>query len=343
MASINQVASNLEKKITNWDFKRAIEHSDNESKTRDYLIEPLFNLLGYNKMDHYSHEYSLQISKGQVKKIDMVVSISGKKPSMVIECKKANSNLTNKNRNQLNEYFENQKSSKIGILTNGIIYEFYSVKWNDVNKLNETPFLKFDITDYSRADLQDLAQFHLQLFDVNKISSNAEEKYFLADFDIALAKTLYPATPELNKLIYKNMGGGRLTEKISDRIHELVNSISLQEAVEQIKVIEGKNSKSGVYTTSSEINAFQIVKTILAMHSKIKNDNLDRVNYYDKKGFFAVVVDNMPSKEICRFIINDYSKKLIVDGQDYLLENISAREITKFKKHIVEKATKILN
>jgi len=79
------------------------------------------------------------------------------------------------------------------------------------------------------------------------------------------------------------------------------------------------------------------------MHSKIKNDNLDRVNYYDKKGFFAVVVDNMPSKEICRFIINDYSKKLIVDSQDYLLENISAREITKFKKHIVEKATKILN
>ena len=61
MASINKVASNLEKKISNWDFKRAIEHSDNESKTRDYLIEPLFNLLGYNKMDHYSHEYSLQI------------------------------------------------------------------------------------------------------------------------------------------------------------------------------------------------------------------------------------------------------------------------------------------
>ena len=79
------------------------------------------------------------------------------------------------------------------------------------------------------------------------------------------------------------------------------------------------------------------------MHSKIKNDNLDRVNYYDKKGFFAVVVDNMPSKEICRFIINDYSKKLIVDGDDYLIENISAREITKFKKHIVEKATNLLN
>ena len=50
----------------------------------------------------------------------------------------------------------------------------------------------------------------------------------------------------------------------------------------------------------------------------------------------------MPSKEICRFIINEYSKKLTVNGQDYLLENISAIEITKFKKHIVEKATNFL-
>lgn len=107
------------------------------------------------------------------------------------------------------------------------------------------------------------------MFDVNKISNKTEEKYFLADFDITLAKTLYQAIPELNKLIYKNMVGGRLSEKISD-IHKLVNSISLQEAVEQIKVIEGENSKSGVYTTSTEINAFQIVKTILAIHSKIK-------------------------------------------------------------------------
>jgi hypothetical protein len=343
MASINQVASNLEKKISNWDFQKAIDHSDNESKTRDYLIEPLFNILGYNKMEHYSHEYSLQFSKGHVKKIDMVVTINGKNPIMVIECKKANANLTAKHRSQMNEYFDNQKSSKIGVLTNGVIYEFYSAKWSNKNELNETPFLKFNLTDFTRADLQDLALFHIQLFDIGNISNNAEEKYFLADFDIALAKTLYPATPELNKLIYKNMGGGRLTEKISARIHELVNSISLQEAVEQIKVNEGKNSKSGVYTTSTEINALQIVKTILAMNSKIKNENLDRVNYYDKKGFFAVVVDNMPSKEVCRFIINDYTKKLIVDGQDYLLENISAREITKFKKHIVEKATKILN
>ena len=44
-------------------------------------------------MEYYSHEYSLQFSKGHVKKIDMVVRINGKNPIMVIECKKANANL----------------------------------------------------------------------------------------------------------------------------------------------------------------------------------------------------------------------------------------------------------
>ena len=54
MASIRQVANMIEKSLEKWDYSRAINLSDNESKTRDFLIEPLLNILGYNKMDHYS-------------------------------------------------------------------------------------------------------------------------------------------------------------------------------------------------------------------------------------------------------------------------------------------------
>ena len=51
MASIKQIASLLEKSFSKWDFKRAIKLSDNESKTRDYLIEPFFNMLGYRNIE----------------------------------------------------------------------------------------------------------------------------------------------------------------------------------------------------------------------------------------------------------------------------------------------------
>ena len=90
MASIRQIGSLLEKAFQKWDYQRAINLSENESQTRDYLIEPFFNLLGYNKMDHYSHEFSLKFSKGNVKKVDMVITLNGRNPIMLVECKKSN-------------------------------------------------------------------------------------------------------------------------------------------------------------------------------------------------------------------------------------------------------------
>ena len=342
MASIRQVANMIEKSLEKWDYSRAINLSDNESKTRDFLIEPLLNILGYNKMDHYSHEFSVQFSKGYIKKVDMIVTINGKTPVMLIECKKANSNLTVKNFEQLSGYYKNHKDSKIGVLTNGIVYEFYSVKWNDDKVLNGTPFMTFNLENHTKSDIENLAQFHLQLFDVKGIMGNADEKYFLDDFDTALAKTLFPPSIEFRKIIYQNMGGYRMTEKISDRIYNLVNSISLQEAVDKVKHMEGESTKSGIVTTSTELKALQIIKTILAMSSKIKNEDLDRIGYKDYKGMFKVIIDEMPSKEVCQIVVNNKLNKLIVDNQDYLLESISAKELTKYKKPIVNEALKFL-
>ena len=134
MATIKQIGNLLEKSFSKWEYIKAIKLSENESQTRDYLIEPFFNLLGYNKMEHYSHEFSLKFAKGSVKKVDMVITLNRKIPIMLIECKRSNSNLTDTNRKQLAEYFHNHKESKLGILTNGIVYEFYSVMWNDSKK-----------------------------------------------------------------------------------------------------------------------------------------------------------------------------------------------------------------
>ena len=45
MATIKQIASQIESSFSKWDYKDAIKLSDNETKTRDYLIEPFFNIL----------------------------------------------------------------------------------------------------------------------------------------------------------------------------------------------------------------------------------------------------------------------------------------------------------
>lgn len=342
MATIRQIGSILEKAFAKWDYEKAIKLSDNESKTRDYLIEPFFNMLGYNMMEHYSHEFSLKYSKGHVKKVDMVITLDGKKPIMLVECKKANQNLTVKHFNQVSDYYANHKESKVAILTNGVEYNFYSVKWNNEKELNDKPFISFNLNDFTRADLEDIALFHIQLFDVKEILSVAEDKYFLDDFENALTKTLFPPSDELIKLIYTNMGGKRITEKVTDKLQKLINSFSLQEAVEKVKVIEGKESSSGVYTTSIELKAFQIIKTILALNPKLKN-HVERVNYRDYKGQFKIIVDDMPSKEICHLILSESVKKIEFGKDSFILGKVSAPELAKYKKKLVDEALKYLN
>ena len=169
---------------------------------------------------------------------------------MLIECKRSTSNLTDTNRKQLADYFHNHKESKLGILTNGIVYEFYSVMWNDSKKLSNYPFMVFDLRDFTRADLEDIANFHLQVFNTQEILKIFEEKYFLDDFNNSLNQTLYPAGDELIKLVFQKMNGKRITEKISEKLSNPINSVSLQNSIKKIKVLEGEKSSTGIYTNA---------------------------------------------------------------------------------------------
>lgn len=332
----------IKRSFGKWEYKKAIERSkNNETATRDLLIEPFFNILGYDKMNHYLHEFALKISKGRVKKVDMVITIDGKKPIMLVECKAAGNPLSKKNFKQLSDYFDLNKSSDIGILTNGIIYKFYCVNW-DNDRLNSKPFLVFDLNNFTDADLENIVQFDRAVFDIDKIKDNANEVYFLDSFEDALFATLYNPKQEFIKLIYNNMGGRNVTADVRKRIYKLINSISLEEALDKIKQAELRDSKFGFVTTSDEIKTFEIIKTIIAMTSKISNDDLSRISYVDSKTVFNIITDNRGRNVICQLKYTGSKNLIIIDKQKYVLKNITVKEITKHKKSIISSAIKLL-
>ena len=337
-----QIARKLERSIQNWDFQKAIDFSNNETKTRDYLIEPFFKILGFNEMDDYAHEFTIKFPDGNLKYLDMAITLSGRQPSILVECKKANTNLLSSHYKQLSSYYKYHKESKLGILTNGIQYKFYARSLKDKNILHENPFFEFDITDFTLSDLEELAAFYRPSIDLNSIIEDAEETYFLESFDEALFQTLYKPKKELIKLIYDNMGGKRLSDKISDSIFNLINSISYEQAIDKIKRAESKDSKSGIITTAKELKSLDIIKTIVAMTSKINNREIDRIGYKDYKGQFKIIVDNMPSKEICHIVIKDSKKYISINDKEYHIESVSAKEITKHRRHLVDSAIKYL-
>jgi len=339
---IKQITRQIKKSLLSWDHEKAIKYSNDETRTRDYLVEPFFKILGYQEMDDYSHEYSLKHSKGVVKKVDMVIFLSRKEPSILIECKKANNNLTDANFKQLNSYYEFHKESKIGILTNGIIYNFYSRSLENNKVLNESPFMTFDINNYDDSDIENLVMFYRQAININDIVEEADEIYFFEKFEEGFFKMLHKPNEDLIKLVFNKMGGKRITKRVNDKIYELINSISISEALDKIRIAESKDSQSGIYTSSEELRAFNIVKTIIAMSSKIKNEQLDRITFRDYKGFFTVLVDNNQRKSICNFKLTSKKKTLRIINESFEMKSVNVKEITKFKKQLIDSAVKEL-
>ena len=342
-SKLTQISRQIEKSLANWDIEKAIVNSRNETQTRDYLIECFFEILGYDKYD-FNHEYSLQIEAGKVQKVDMAIRVGGRKsPDILIECKKATQNLTENNYNQLAGYYNFHKESKIGILTNGIVYKFYCRSLSNQNELHKKPFIEFNLSDYDSNDIEKLVVFYKTNIDINQILHDSEEIYFLDNFNEGLYKTLYKPEKDFIKLVYNNMGGGRMTDKISDRIYSLINSISLTEALEKIKILESKDSSDGILTTSEELKSLDIIKTILAISSKIDNKDVDRVGYKDYKGIFKIIIDNMPSKEVCYLKLNTHKKSIVINKEEFIIDDVSAKSITKYRTKLINSAVSIFN
>jgi hypothetical protein len=334
---LKQITNQLKKSFDNWDFNKAINYSKDETQTRDNLIHPFFNILNYSKIDDYTHEYISDMGDKRGRKVDIALTLGKKDPLILVECKSVTVKLNDNHFRQLNEYCLYSPSAKVGVLTNGIIYNFYTVNSREKKGLNTKPFFTFDLTNYDNSQLEMLALFNRQSIEINEILQEAEDVYFLENFDNALFKTLVE-TDDLVKLIFKNMGGLRSTEKALSQIKGLVNSISIKTALDRIIQKEITESNSGIITTVEEIKAYNVIKTILAMSSKIKTDDLERITYRDLKNSFLIIVDDKQTKNICSLVFKEKSKVIDINGNRYELEEVSVSSITKLKKELTESA-----
>ena len=71
---------------------------------------------------------------------------------------------------------------------------------------------------------------------------------------------------------------------------------------------------------------------MLVMNLKIKNHD-ERIGFKDYKTEFKIVLDNMPSKEICNLILTNTTKRLVIENVDYELITVSTLELSKYRKN----------
>lgn len=339
MANIQQIAKELKKSFSTFDLAKAVENSDNEAKTRMYLVEPFFEILRFNRgfdNGNLVPEYDADFANLKGKKVDYAILTKGK-PEILVEVKKASTKLTTKNTSQLNEYFNNTTESKIGILTNGIIYEFYCRNTSGGNSLHPTPFYTFNWENVEGSQIEKLSEFYATSIDIKAIIDIAQESFFLEKFEEAMYKELSKPSKEFVKAIFMHMDGNKLTESIEKQIRQLINSVSIKSALDRLVIEESNTLNSGIITTEDELRVFNIIKTILAQHKQIDTNS---IGYKDFKGKFSIILQDNVKKKICDLYITQTSCKIDIDGEKLDIPDIDS--IIKLKKKLTDKAIQLI-
>lgn len=295
-----------------------------EEATKNAFIMPFINALGYDVFDPLEvvPEMTCDIGTKKGEKIDYAI-MKDDNPILLIECKHWKQDL-NLHDNQLLRYF-NVSKAKFGLLTNGIVYRFYT-DLIEPNKMDEKPFLEIDVTDFKDMQIEELKKFHKSYFDVDTILSSASELKYTGELKAIIAKEFASPSPDFVKFFAKQVYDGMVTSKlleqftsltkksISNYINDLISE-RLKSALksEETEIIESdkstenapieKEEDSKIVTTEEELEAYRIVKAICRQKVDVA-----RIVYRDAQTYFAILLDDNNRKPICRMYFNTATK-----------------------------------
>ena len=296
------------------------EQIETEEATKTAFILPFINLLGYDIFNPIEviPEFTADIGLKKGEKVDYAIIEDGV-PILIIECKHWKENLEVHN-SQLFRYFHTLKS-KFALLTNGIQYRFYT-DIDATNKMDEKPFLEFDITKLKEVTISEIAKFHKTNFDIKKIVDNASSLKYSKEIKKIFDTQLVEPESDFIRFFTSKVYDGRQTEKVLEQFKELVsksinqfitekvndrlqNALQKEEEQQEVETIVLEEEESKIITTEEELEAFKIITAIL--RKKIPST---RIAYRDTQSYFGVLLDDNNRKPICRLHFNGKNKYL---------------------------------
>jgi hypothetical protein len=295
-----------------------------EEATKNAFIMPFLQMLGYDVFNPLEvvPEYITDIGTKKGEKIDYLILKDGQ-PTILIECKHHRQNL-DLHDGQLLRYFHVSKA-KFGMLTNGLEYRFYT-DLAAANKMDEKPFLAFNILEIRDNQIDELKKFHKAAFDVQNIVNTAAELKYMNELKSILATELQNPSEAFVKHFAKQAYDGVITQKVLEQFTTLLKRTSalyisdlvqvrISAALNQEKESQTANEQTGidielqgeksVETTQEETEAFLIIKSILRSHIDVS-----RIVQRDALSYFSVLVDDNNRKPICRLYFNGKKKQI---------------------------------
>lgn len=289
------------------------DQTGTEEATKTAFVLPFFHLLGYDIFNpsEVVPEFIADVGLKKGEKVDYAIFQEGN-PILIVECKHWSENLDGHNA-QLSRYFHVTKA-RFALLTNGVAYQFYS-DLEAANKMDEKPFLEFDITKLKETTIGEISKFHKANFDLHKIINSASSLKYVKEIKKVLGIEFENPSAEFVRHFASRSYTGKLTKNVKEQFEELVKkalnqfisekvndrltSALSKEFEQQEEEYEEEVEESKIVTTEEELEGFQIVKAILR-----KNIPLDRISARDTQSYFGVLLDNNNRKPICRLHFN---------------------------------------
>jgi predicted type IV restriction endonuclease len=293
---------------------------ETEESTKHAFVLPFINILGYDTFNptEVVPEFTADIGLKKGEKVDYAI-IQDDVPILIIECKNWKENLS-VHGSQLFRYFHVTKT-RFALLTNGIHYQFFT-DLDEKNKMDQKPFLEFDVTMLKDNVMIEIAKFHKSSFDVNNIVNNASALKYTIEIKKLINEELLSPSNEFVKLFANKVYTGRLTEKvmeefkdlvnkgfsqfinekINDRLNAALNKETQKQQAEQIEIPEEDNR---LFTSEEEMEAYRIVIAILRRKLPI-----NRIVYRDTQSYFGILLDDNNRKPLCRLHLNGNKKHI---------------------------------
>ena len=289
--------------------RKRIDHIRGEEATKQSLILPFFTSLGYDIYDptEVKPEYISDAAtkkSGQFEKVDYAICLNNS-VVILVEAKAVNEKASNHD-GQLRKYFSWTKTAKVGIVTNGTEYRFFT-DLRDENLMDAEPFLSFNILNYTTKDIDNLKFFHRDNFDPTAITIHAEDIVYTESITKLVSDLLRNPSEEFISLLLRaaKPTDSKITSKLIEKFKPIVkksiqNSLldlmtrSLSQEIQaepevystetlldpQSESIDTSESK--IITTPEELEAF----------TKIQSFCKSEIKYKDTASYFSIHLGN---------------------------------------------------
>lgn len=296
-----------------------------EESTKNAFVLPFINALGYNVFDatEVIPEYDANFGTKLNYKCDYAI-FRGDCPVMLFECKWSGRELEKKDEDQLRQYFAACTDAKVAVVTNGVLYRFFT----DLDKehvMDDKPFFEFDLSDAKPNVVDTLKRFTKAAFDLDELTNAASELKYTREVMRIVGQEFSSPSEAFVKFFAGQVHSGKLTQKIvdkftgitraalkqyiSDRISDTLKSALDKETASQKEPeepVEGEiSSEKGLETTPEELEGYHIVRALLCT-----NVSPERIYVRDTRQYCGILLDDNRRKPICRLYFNTDQKAI---------------------------------